>query len=310
MASGTSKELLLEDDDALWGRLPKSQVFLQKNEERIDIQIGSEYFTSYVYGGSLARPYLGPVIGQWGDSITRLDFRTKEHRHHTSVWISHGDVNGVDTWNEADGAHGWEKHQGFETILSGPVFGRFASRNLWTSFEGHPLLDDYVETTIYNTPSDLRIVDIYLRLTSSHGQVVLGPTKEAGPLGIRVAETMKGTAGGCLVNAYGAVGEAECWGKKAPWCDYYGAVGNHTAGVAAFDHPDNRNYPSHWHIRDYGLMALNNFYWAGPIVLAQDESIDFRYRLVFHSGDTIKAKISDRFNDYINIPQIRLLEAN
>ncbi|WP_158606868.1 hypothetical protein [Paenibacillus ginsengarvi] len=46
---------------------------LIEKEDRIDVAIGGSYFTSYVFDPALAKPYIGPVIGPYGASFTRLD---------------------------------------------------------------------------------------------------------------------------------------------------------------------------------------------------------------------------------------------
>lgn len=276
-------------------------------EGKLDVVVGGNLFTSYVYGVDVVRPYLGPVLSQWGNPITRLDLQSNEHPHHRSVWFSHGDVNGIDNWNEAPGTHGRQLHRDLIAVESGCVFGRIESSNTWTDNARTPLIDDTREYRFYSTPAGFRIVDLRLSLRASYSQVCLGCTKEAGPLGIRVAETMRQDSGGHLMNAYGSLTEAECWGRRAPWCDYWGPVGSNVAGIAAFDHPSNLDYPTYWHIRDYGLMAMNNFYWGNPVTLEPGESLDLRYRLIFHSGDPTTARIAERFHDYINPPIVRII---
>jgi len=277
-----------------------------RKEHRFDVEIDGAYFTSYVTDPELAKPYLGPMMGPYGESFTRLDFETTEHPHHRSVWFAIGDVNGIDLWNEPKDRHGKQRVLGSVEAADGPVLARLVSKQQWCSFAGKPQLEETRTMTFYRTPSGGRIVDMDSVMTAL-GRVEFGATKEAGPLGIRVAESMKAESGGTIVNAYGSIGEAECWGRRAPWCDYYGQVGGHTLGIAAFDHPDNVDYPTYWHVRDYGLLAANNLYFLGGKLLQKGQSIAYRHRMYFHEGDTAVAKVADKYQDYIHPPKVALI---
>jgi len=285
------------------GDSARGTVKLAEENGRLQVTINGEYFTTYVYDRSVAKPYLGPIAGPYGKSYTRLDFETKEHPHHRSLWLAIGDVNGIDMWNEPEGRYGKQLHQQFEELTSGPACVVFTARNVWASFNEKPQIDETRTITIYNTPANGRIVDVEVVFEANYGQVEFGATKEAGPLGIRVAESMKAANGGTIINSYGSVGEEECWGQKAEWCDYYGPVDGHTLGIAAFDHPQNEHYPTYWHIRNYGLHAANNFYFVGGKLLKPGDKAFFRYRVFFHEGDTNQAKVADRYQDYIHPPK-------
>ncbi|CAG7655857.1 PmoA family protein [Paenibacillus allorhizosphaerae] len=280
---------------------------LIEKENRMDVHIGGTYFTSYVYDAELAKPYLGPVIGPYGESFTRLDFETKEHPHHRSVWLAVGDVNGVDLWNEPKDRHGIQTFDGFKERVSGPVFARLTASQQWCNNGKRPQMAEKRTMTFYNTPAGERFIDLDTELRAL-GRIEFGATKEAGPLGIRVAESMKAENGGTIVNAFGSVGEAECWGQRAPWCDYYGNVGGQTLGIAAFDHPDNMDFPTFWHVRDYGLLAANNLYFLGGKLFQKGETIRYRHRIYFHEGDTLAAGVAGKYHDYIHPPVVKLEE--
>ncbi|MFE5323322.1 PmoA family protein [Paenibacillus sp. NPDC056579] len=282
-------------------------VRLEEQEHQIDIVIGGQRFTSYVFDPSIAKPYLGTVIGPYGESYTRLDFETKEHPHHRSIWLAIGDVNDIDMWNEPKERHGKQIVTGIDNKTQGPVFASITSTQNWCSYGGKPQLTETRTMTFYNTPAEGRFIDLDFTL-QANGRVELGATKEAGPLGIRVAESMKADNGGVIRNAFGSVGEKECWGQRAQWCDYYGNVGGHTLGIAAFDHPDNTDFPTYWHVRDYGLLAPNNFYFLGGKLLQKGQSIRYKHRIYFHTGDTAASGVAGKYQDYIHPPKVTLAE--
>ncbi|MEF3303189.1 PmoA family protein [Paenibacillus sp. GYB003] len=296
--AGSGAGLPAETDDA---------VRLLEKDDRIDVLIGGRFFTSFVYDPQLAKPYIGPVIGPYGDSFTRLDFETREHPHHRSIWVAIGDIDGTDFWNERDG-HGKQLIAEFADKTDGPVFAKLTANLNWCNARGKAQLAERRTVTFYNTPAGGRFIDLDVELFADKDRLEFGATKEAGPLGIRVAESMKADNGGTIVNAFGSIGEKECWGVRAPWCDYYGEAGGHTLGIAAFDHPDNDDYPTYWHVRDYGMLAANNLYFAGGKLFRKGQSIRYRHRVYFHEGDTAAAKVADKFQDYIHPPEISIAD--
>ncbi|MCJ7839412.1 PmoA family protein [Lederbergia sp. NSJ-179] len=287
-------------------KLDVENIELREKENQIDIMIEDQLATSYVMDPTLAKPYLGPIIGPNGLSYTRLDFETTEHPHHRSIWLGIGDVNGVDAWNERPG-FGKQKIDHIGEKHAGPVFARISSEAKWTNFKGSPLMRDQRTFTVYNTPAHARIMDVSFTLHADYGRVELGATKEAGPLGIRVAETMSVDNGGRIVNAYGSVGEEECWGKSAPWCDYYGEVEGDTLGIATFEDPQTTEFPTYWHIRNYGLIAPNNLYFRGGQLLRKGESLTYHYRIYFHAGSTEEALVAERYQDFIHPPKVEMI---
>ena len=144
---------------------------------------------------------------------------------------------------------------------------------------------------IFNINSDNKIIDIKIKFKADYGQVEFGPTKEAGPLGVRMAKPIKVNNGGTIYNSYGSINEKECWGKRAVWCDYYGIINGNRRGIAVFDNPENNKFPTYWHIRDYGLMAPNNFYFIGGRTLKPGETLKYKYRILFHTGDNKEGKV-------------------
>ncbi len=272
--------------------------------DRFDIMINGKPFTSYVHDGSLAKPYLGPVLTSFGESFTRLDFETKEHPHHRSVFFGVGDVTldggpeHVDFWNEPENC-GIQRHTGIKDVISNNVYASFTACTQWCSHDGVPMADAECEYRFYAQGSDARYIDIALTFTASYGGVTFGKTKEAGPLGIRVADVLRAERGGYIGNSYGAAGERECWGRAANWCVYGGELSGHKIGIAVFDDKKNERYPTSWHVRDYGLFAANNLYFKGPVRIESGERLTYRYRLVFFEGTPETARLKDRFIVYV-----------
>jgi hypothetical protein len=288
---------------------------------RIEMTIQGKLFTAYNFPSDLPRPFIHPVIGPYGGFVTRgfpmipdAAGEVKDHPHHRSVWVAHGDVNGVDNWSEEKG-HGRTIHREFEAMRSGPVMSEIVALGDWVSRSGERVLSEKRTMRVYNTPEIQRIMDVDVELVPTSGDVTFGDTKEGGIISVRVASSMDVERGGKIQNSYGGINESETWGKRAHWCDYSGPVEGKWVGIAVFDHTRNFRHPVYWHVRDYGLMTANPFgisYFTddpsnkGTHVLRTGDKLSFRYRLFIHGGDADEANLTERYHDYVNPPSVSM----
>lgn len=316
LGEGDERSFLIEEGGS------EEKVELKKRDWVIDVLICGELFTSYNIDPSLPRPFLYPLYGPKGIPITRsfpmadVEGESKDHKHHRSLWVAHGDVNGVDNWSEEEG-YGRQIHREFKEVCGGVVRGRLIEVLDWVDSKGKRVLEEEREIIFYNLSSPLRIIDFRIAFIAREGDVVFGDTKEGGILSLRVASEIEGIRGGRLENAFGGVGEKEIWGKRAPWCDYSGMLRGEIMGVAILDHPLNLRHPTYWHIRDYGLFTANPFgvsYFTGDpqkkgdYKLTNGSKLEFRYRLIIHKGNAHKGKIKEHFLNYSYPPEVEIEE--
>ncbi len=279
------------------------------DEGRVALMAGGAEYSAYRYNIGFAKPHIGPIVNKYGENITRYDFEAEEHPHHRSIWFSHGSVkvenaetgfvsDEVDTWNE-NPHYGYIRTQKIAETVSGAVYSAFTAENTWTDEHGNPLCDDITTVTMTQPEDGVTYLDVALTLIANYGRVTLGATKEAGPIAVRMDETLRADKTGTLTNAWGAVGEGEIWMKRSDWNDYYGTTaGGHVAGIAVFDNEANAKYPTYWHSRNYGLFAPNRYYIGGEEIIEAGERLTFTYRIVIHEGDTETAGIREKFIDY------------
>ena len=251
----------------------------------VDVLYNGRLFTSCVYEGRFIRPYMGPVMASNGIGFTRSDEKHEEHPHQRSVFVGIGDINGVDFWNEnhedIDTQHGRMELVDFREIHAGEN-AAVSANLLWKTYEGLEMLDEIRSFRFSEYKKNCIRVDMTVLLKASYMDIEVGATKEAGPLGIRVADFMRADNGGKFVNSEGGLNEDGCWGKNALWCNYSAAAEDgKVLGIAAFDRDTNRDYPTAWHIRNYGLMAANNLYFKGGYSLKKDESVRYDYTICF-----------------------------
>ena len=287
-------------------------VRIHPDKGKLRIEINGKFFSNYVFQ-DVSRPFFYPVMGPNQLPITRNwpmgyeEGEAKDHPHHRSFWYAHGEINGHDFWSESPRA-GTTRHDVFKEITSGASQGRIVSLNELVAKDGTIIGTDTREMVIHNRPDSERIIDFNITIHASHGDLVLGDTKE-GSMAIRLAPTMrlKGeVAQGHIVNSEGQR-DGTTWGKRAKWVDYYGPVKGSTIGVAIYDHPDNPRHPTWWHVRDYGLFAANPFgihnferkeKGVGNFSVTEGSSVTWKYRFYMHEGDTESAGVSDAYDAY------------
>jgi methane monooxygenase PmoA-like len=262
---------------------------------------------------------LYPVLGPGGAQVTRnwpvkdgVKGKHKDHPHHKSIWVAHGECDKVDNWSEEEG-HGWQRHVRFSTRASGSVYGQIIAKNDWCAHSGRKQFEEVRDMRFYALPGGTRLLDVAVTFKMSQRAVTFRDTKEGGLLSVRVASSMDVRNGGRIDNGYGGIDEDETWGKKAPWCDYSGKVDGQHVGIAVFDHDTNPRYPTEWHVRDYGLMTANCFGWSyfrpeaktkGDMAFRKGSSTTWRYRLYIHKGDAKHGKVGDRYFDFIAPPRV------
>jgi hypothetical protein len=285
----------------------------RSGEKAIDVTIGGEYLTTYYYKDGDHKTYMWPMMSEDGVSVTR-DWpmgeadKSKDHPHHQSFWTSYGNVNGADYWEFGERT-GYQKTKLIDSKATG-AYGVIDTKLVWEDKNHEPVIDEHRVYTFYNTPSTNRIFDLYIELKANYGDVKFGDTKEGGLAGLRMADALREKGGsGTITNSEGGVGAKETWGKPAAWCDYSGTLeGIGKRGITVMDSPFSFRHPTHWHVRDYGLMGANAFGYSyfynkeknGEHVLKKGESIRFLYRIYIHSGDVEEAHVAETYAAFVN----------
>jgi hypothetical protein len=287
-------------------------VGLREGAGALSIALPGGPFGVYHYADGAPRPYVWPLYGPQGQEITRAfpmenrEGEQHDHPHHRSLWTAFDEVNEVNNWHEGEN-HGYTRHVEFIEQSSGPVFGGFVAKNRWESHEGNAVLTEIRRLRVYNVEGATRLFDYGVTWIADYGDVTFNDTKEAGVISFRVATSMDGARGGVITNSEGGRGESECWGKPAAWCDYAGRAGDSWAGIAIFSHPRNFAQPPRWHVRDYGLFAVNPFstgsFTGGektPYLLKSGSSVNFDFRVLLHGEEF---DLNSVWHNYAQPPQ-------
>ncbi|MBN2312325.1 MAG: PmoA family protein [Sedimentisphaerales bacterium] len=265
--------------------MPYDQASFQRNGVEL---------TRYHFGPGLHRPFLYPIIGPSGRSLTRMGHPhdPESHSHHNSVWISHHDIHGVNFW--ADQGDGKIRHKRIIEYEDADEQASLIAENEWVKQDGTVLLLETRRITVIPLPDSEWLLMIDMAFKAANESVTLGKTP-FGMIGVRMAKTIGvHDGGGTIRNSEGAVNEKEVFWKQAKWVDYSGAITNDKLeGITLFDHPDNPNFPTLFHVRNDGWMGAS-LTFSNPREIHPGQPLHLRYGLYVHSDlkstEAIQAK--------------------
>jgi hypothetical protein len=295
-------------------------------DRRVDIIIDGQPFTSYLWPATLAKPVLYPLRTATGISVTRgypLEPRAGErsdHPHHAGLWFNYGSVNGIDFWNNSDAIKPEDRPKMGNVVQrkivaakSGSEQGQLEVETDWVNSEQKILLKEHTLLVFRGGPQ-FRSIDRITTLQAQAEKVVFEDDKE-GLFGMRVARSLEMPSdkpeifldasgrptpvakmdntgvNGVYLTSEGKTGDA-AWGTRGRWCNLSGQVNGQPVTITIFDNPANPNFPAYWHVRGYGLFAVNPFgrkiFTNGKeealnFSLAPNQSVTFRYRVLISS---------------------------
>ena len=295
-------------------------VALKEEGNHVNVTIDGKPFTDYWFGKredrAYARPFFAPVLAADGTEVTTDHYGQKEHPHHQSLFVGHGDVSGADHWALAGDKTPKQRHIKFEKVEGDTIVEDLE----WEDKAHEPMLRERRTIKFVPFSDGSRGIDFTLEFTPISAPVTFADTKEAGLVAVRVSDAIshadapKKKSGGnptgaaMLTNSTGATGEKATWGKAADWCDISGQINGKDYGVAAFDDPKNPRHPTRWHVREYGLLAANPFglsffdkgadRHAGDLTMEPGKTTTFHYLVVVHEGDAKSASLPEKYKQF------------
>lgn len=281
--------------------VPRMQAVPQPGSETSFQRDGVE-LARFHFGANLNRPFVFPVVGASGRSLTRMGHpRDPEgHSHHNSIWISHHDVNGVSFWGDQGG--GRILHRRIERLEDGDESAHVLSTAVWMAGTGKVLLNERRQTSVHWLPDGEWSLVLDLQLEAASEAITLGKTP-FGILGVRMAKTIGvSDGGGAIRSSEGAVNEKGVFWKAARWVDYSGPITpSASEGITLMDHPANPNHPSVFHVRDDGWMGAS-LTFAEPMTLTPGKPLVLRYGLYIHKGIPSTNALQGRWEKFVTQP--------
>jgi len=292
----------------------------------LTVKYDGELVTNYIVNQA-NKPYMWPFIGPTGKPMTRaypmerVDGEQFDHPHHRSIWFGHQNVGGFDTWLEL--RTGTEKnlddkklaefkkkmgrtiHREFSRLDASDKRALIKTKNDYVGSNGEKLMSDE-RTIIIRKNRNQVVLDFDITLIAEYGDIEIGDIKDAG-VNVRIPSVMalKEGKGGRIINSEG-IRDGDTWSKRAAWVDYHGPLEGEHVGIAFFNHPSSFRHPTPWHVRDYGLFTANAFGFNSLDKSREDKSFTLtdgtrlllKHRIIFHKGDTEKAKIAEAYEKY------------
>lgn len=272
------------------------------------VRDGDEIVTAYRFRG-VRVPALYPLFAPGGVPVTRgFPFEERpgeehDHPHHVSLWLAHGDVNGLDFWRDPA-----TRIENADAILCDAGRGRVCirARNLWTQQEELVLIEDRVMTI--RLGKRMRSIDFDFLLSPVDEAVTFGDTPD-GTFAVRMHPELRlsgPVAKGSARNSAGVTGAA-VRGERARWVAYSGPVEGRMVTLALMDHPENPRHPTWWNARDDGLCAANPFGMyafedaapaAGALRVAAGEVLRLRYRVLVAAGELDDGDLDDAWEAF------------
>ena len=282
--------------------IPALQVLPHAHDQTAVEREGRE-LTRYHFGDDLRRPFLYPMNGPTGKSLTRMGHPhdPQSHSHHNSVWLTHHDVGGVDFWGDHGPGKGRITTKRVVRYEDSDDEALLHFEHAWQDGAGKILLDE--QRILRIQPHDdgewLLVLDI--SLTAHDEPVTLGKTP-FGLVGVRMAKTIGvHDGGGTIRNSSGGRDEAEVLWKQAKWVDYSGPITRDAAeGITLMDHPRNPNHPTFFHVRNDGWMGASLTY-DQELLIEKQTPLELRYGLWVHRGVPEAARIDEVFAAFAKI---------
>ncbi len=261
------------------------------------------------FGPDYPRPFLFPLIGPSGTTLTRMGHPGDPgHDHHRSIWFAHEKVLGINFWSDLTTARIRQKK--WLCYKDGTDEAVMAASLGW--YDGHDpkeLLDQELVVAVRPGAEGETLVEIQSTFRPMAESLEFGKTN-FGFLAVRVAKHIAAHfGGGTLTNSEGATGEPAIFGKPAKWVDYSGPTPKGgTEGITFFDHLSNPTHPTKWHVREDGWMGASACF-DEPRTTTKKSPLVLRYLLHAHAGSASADRAGITLKEFAARPRFEVVKA-
>lgn len=304
---------------------------------RIDVKIGGDVVTSYIFGDDRSKPSFVPVRSASGIELTRryplteLEGGSDDEPHHVGIYFAADQVNGAKFWNNTS-VSPQIKHVSTDLLKGGKGSGTLKTTAEWINESGQVLLIEKKTVTFIAGENDSEYeIDFDVELIADE-DVVHFEDIEEGVLAFRWSDYLREAEGenypqpgkplpeeslngtGMYFSSNGDERAENIWGRRARWVALQGVRNQKVVGAAMLNHPNSINYPTFWHVRAYGLMAGNPLgqgdflrqspHQKNPVLwlrktLHEDEKIHFRFKIIVFEGLKTQEQIESKFQEFV-----------
>jgi len=278
-----------------------------KGNNRIKVVIAGQPFTSYLYGSNLTKPLLVPVRTPSGIEVSRryplteIEGGSVDHEHHIGIFFAVDQVNDVNFWRNTN-VPPQIKHVEITEMAGGAGSGKLSAVSHWINDKRQLMLEER-RTMVFlaGEHENEYAIDFSIDLTAKCPRVVFEDIEE-GMFAIRVSDYLRESGPESSPQP----------GQPLPNESLSGT------GVAILNHPASINYPTYWHVRNYGLFSANplgqgDFQRQQPkkyrenkviplrLTLEQGETAHFRFLVIVYEGFRANEQIEERFKKFASV---------
>jgi len=229
------------------------------------------------------------------------------YTHHRGLFygfnrVTYGDGKQADVWHAKGDAH--QSHEGFESIVEGPVVGRHDLKVDWHGDKGEVFAQEERELTTYALPGGT-LIDFTSRLTPVIAPVRLdGDPQHAGfhfRADNEVAESTKSQTYYVRPDGPGKPGETRNWPDQKehvnlPWNAMSFVLGDQRYTACILDQPTNPK-EARFSERDYGRFGSYFEY-----DLTEDQPLVVHYRVWLQRGEMTPEQVAALSADFVDPP--------
>ena len=265
--------------------------------------------------------FIHPLWSPSGNVMTRI--MAPDHWHHLGIWNpytkTHFEGHSTDFWNLLEG-QGTVRFAGFNSLISGPVYGGFKARQEHVDFQckggDKVAMNEVWDVRVWNIGTYSGVKVWLWDLTSilncaSSSPITLEAYRYGGGIGYRATDEWNAQNSWVLTSEGKARKEAD--GTRARWCDVGGQfAGKGTSGILFMSHPSNREYPEPMRVWPENTNIHGDVYFEFcPI---RDKSWEIKpgndyvlkYRMLVYDGK-IDAQIAEQiWKDFTNPPIVTI----
>ena len=265
--------------------------------------------------------FIHPLWSPSGNVLTRIN--APDHWHHMGIWNpwtkTHFEGHSTDFWNLMEG-QGTVRFAGFNSLISGPVYGGFKVRQEHVDFQckggDKVAMNEVWDVRVWNVGAyggeKVWLWDLTSTLNcASASPITLEAYRYGGGIGYRATDEWNADNSWVLTSEGKARKDAD--GTRARWCDVGGQfVGKGTSGILFMSHPSNREYPEPMRVWPENTNGHGDVYFEFcPIrdkswELKPGNDYVLKYRMLVYDGK-IDAQIAEQiWKDFTNPPVVTI----
>lgn len=265
--------------------------------------------------------FIHPLWSPSGNVLTRIN--APDHWHHLGIWNpwtkTQFEGHHTDFWNLYEG-QGTVKFAGFNSLISGPVYGGFRARQEHVDFQckggDKVAMNEEWDVRIWNISNSATgkvwLWDLTTTLNcASSSPILLEAYRYGGGIGFRASAEWNDNNSWTLTSEGKERKDAD--GTRARWCDVGGAFkGNGTSGILFMSHPANREFPEPMRVWPPKTNGTGDVYFEFCPIRHKEWNLQpgndyvLKYRMLVYDGKIEKQVAEQLWNDFAHPPVVNI----